>query len=89
MQCKKANSFDYSGGFKFIKFTSGGTRTEVSAVEDDQDNHVNDPSWIEYYQKMKQKKPFTRGGIGHTNIEFTNLELLDSHSLTTELEKLS
>lgn len=46
---------------------------------------------------MKQMKPFARGGIGHVDAKYFNLEILDKHSLTdrnsevvsvTNLEKL-
>lgn len=35
MKWKRASSFDFSGGFKFINFVSEGIRSEVSAAEDD------------------------------------------------------
>lgn len=74
--------FDYFGSIKFMNFVSSGVRSETSNVVDAQDKFVKKLSWIQYYHKMKHMEPFTRGGIGHTDAKFSNLELLDSHSLT-------
>lgn len=34
---------------------------------------------------MKQMEPFTRGEIGHTDTEFSDLGLLNSRSLTEKI----
>ena len=41
-----------------------------------------------YYHKMKQMKPFTRGGIGHAEAEFPDLGLLHTNSLTNRIREV-
>lgn len=65
-----------------INFVSGGIRNEVLIVQADQVKYKKKSSQIEYYYRMKEMEPFTRGGIGHSEAEYYDFGLLDKHSLT-------